>query len=51
MKHATSCNGLPSHMSNAKHHARRLKRRTQNATNATSADERGIGLKNVHMKM
>jgi hypothetical protein len=37
-------------MSNVKHNTRRMKRRKR-TQNATSVEERGIGLENVHMKM
>jgi hypothetical protein len=37
-------------MRNAMHDARRLKRRRRTQS-ATSVEEKGIGLENVHMKM
>jgi hypothetical protein len=40
LKASETSNGLPLHMNNTKHNARRLKRTTQNAT---SVEERGIG--------
>jgi len=37
-------------MNNIRHDARRLKRKRRTQS-ATSVEERGIGLENVHMKM
>jgi hypothetical protein len=50
LKASETSNGLPLHMNNTRHNARRLKRKRR-TQNATSVEERAIGLENVHMKM